>query len=57
MSALILYRDENSAKVTSFRESIAVSSVKSELACENLSIWGILTQEIDAYLQSIHSED
>lgn len=57
MSALILYRDENGAKVTSFRESIAVSSVKSELACENLPIWGVLTQEIDAYLQSIHSED
>ena len=57
MSALTLYRDENSAKVKSFRESTAVSSVKSELACEKLPIWGVLTQEIDAYLQSIHSED
>ena len=57
MSALILYRDENGAKVTSFREYTAVSSVKSELACEKLPIWGVLTQEIDAYLQSIHYED
>lgn len=57
MSALILYRDENGAKVKSFGESTAVSSVKSELACEKLPIWGVLTQEIDAYLQSIHSED
>lgn len=40
MSALTLYRDENSAKVTSFGESVALSSVKSELACENLSIGG-----------------
>ena len=57
MSVLILYRDENSTKVKSFQESTAVSSVKSELACEKLLIWGVLTQEIDAYLQSIHSED
>ena len=57
MSALILYRDENGAKVKSFWESTAVSSVKSELACEKLPIWGVLTQEIDAYLQSILSED
>ena len=57
MSALTLYRDENGAKVKSFGESTAVSSVKSELACEKLPIWGVLTQEIDAYLQSIHSED
>ena len=57
MSVLTLYRDENGAKVKSFRESTAVSSVKSELACEKLPIWGVLTQEIDAYLQSIHSED
>ena len=57
MSALTLYRDENGAKVKRFGESTAVSSVKSELACEKLPIWGVLTQEIDAYLQSIHSED